>query len=184
MTAPAALGTGAEPDPGPPADDSDDSDNEGARGMGPLGITVMTVAILVIAVGVSAIITHGFRTKTRVAYQVPAVFTLQPGQCFNSGHNDINLTLRPCSTPHEAEVFATFPVIGSSWPGDAALQAEAQSGCTARISGYMNPGLAATSLDQEYIYPDKVAWAGGVRTIICDVRSSDGPITGSVRQSP
>jgi hypothetical protein len=180
MTAAATVGTGAEPDPGPPADDAHD---DGARGMGPLGITAMIVAILVIAVGVSAVITHGFRTKTRVAYRVPAVFRLQPGQCFNSGHNDINLTLRPCSTPHEAEVFATFPVIGSTWPGDAALQAEAQTGCTVRISGYMNPELATTALDQEYIYPDKVAWLGGVRTIICDVRSSDGPITGSVRQS-
>lgn len=207
MSAPVALGTGAEPDPELPentdlelsaadaglelpaadadfelpADDMELAAGQTARGMGPLGTIVMIIAILVIAVGVVDIVTHGFRQKTKLAYQVPAVFKLQPGDCFNSGQNGIDLTLRSCSTPHDAEVFATFPVIASSWPGAAALQAEAHSGCTSRIAGYMNPQLAANALDQEYIYPDQVAWKGGVRTVICDVRSSTGPITGSVR---
>jgi hypothetical protein len=47
----------------------------------------------------------------------------------------------------------------------------------------MNPALAVNALDQEYFYPDKVAWAAGVRTVICDVASLSGPITGSVRSS-
>jgi hypothetical protein len=157
---------------------------ESERRTSPLALIAMIVAVLVIAVGVFAIVTHGFRPKVKIAYQVPAVFKLRPGDCFNSqsGQNGIDFTLRACSTPHEAEVFATFPAVGSGWPGDAALQAEAQTGCTARIAGYMNPALAANALDQEYIYPDAVAWQAGVRTVICDVRSLSGPITGSVRQ--
>jgi hypothetical protein len=157
---------------------------ESERRTSPLALIAMIVAVLVIAVGVFAIVTHGFRPKVKIAYQVPAVFKLRPGDCFNSqsGQNGIDFTLRACSTPHEAEVFATFPAVGSGWPGDAALQAEAETGCTARIAGYMNPALAANALDHEYIYPDAVAWQAGVRTVICDVRSLSGPITGSVRQ--
>jgi Septum formation len=201
MTAPATTGTGAEPDPEVPAvpqpepdlaaaPDEDENEDEyryedetPERRMSPLAIITMIVAILVIAAGVGAVATHSFlRKKTKLTYQVPAVFKLRAGDCFNSGQNGINLTLRSCSTPHDAEVFATFPVIASSWPGDTALRTEAQSGCAARVAGYMNPALAANSFDQEYLYPDKVAWQAGVRTVICDVRSSAGPITGSVRQ--
>jgi hypothetical protein len=198
MAAPATTGTGAEPEPDVPvvsqlepalAAPQDEEQHEDQyedqapeRRMSPLAVIAMIVAILVIAGGVGAVLTHGFRQKTKLAYQVPAVFKLRPGDCFNSGQNGINLTLRSCSTPHDAEVFATFPVIASSWPGDAALQAEAQSGCTSRVAGYMNLALATNALDQEYIYPDKVAWRAGIRSIICDVRSSVGPITGSVRQ--
>lgn len=172
MAAPATLGTGAEPDP------------EEERRMHPAVVIVMIVAVLAAAVGVAAYVTHGFKLKTKVAYQVPAVFELRQGDCFN-GRNDIGITLGACSSPHQAEVFATFPAIGpATWPGDLALQTQAESGCASRLAGYMKPDLAANALDQEFIYPDAVAWQAGVRTVICDVRSQDGPITGSVRQAP
>lgn len=165
MTAPATLGAGAE------------------HRLRPVAVIVLIIAGLAAAVGVAAYVTHGFKQKTKVTYQVPAVFNLRQGDCFN-GQNDIGITIRACSSPHAAEVFATFPAIGpAAWPGDVALQAQAESGCTSRLAGYMNPDLAANALGQEFIYPDAVAWQAGVRTVICDVRSQDGPITGSVRQA-
>jgi Septum formation len=182
MTAPARLGTGADPDPEEPAGQDEAVDFEERR-MHPAAVIVMIVAVLAAAVGVAAYVTHGFKPKTKVAYQVPAVFKLRQGDCFN-GQNGIGITIRACSSPHEAEVFATFPAIGpAAWPGDMALQNQAESGCGSRLAGYMNPDLAANALDQEFIYPDAVAWQAGVRTVICDVRSQDGPITGSVRQA-
>ncbi|HZR49201.1 MAG TPA: septum formation family protein [Streptosporangiaceae bacterium] len=148
--------------------------------MHPVAVVVMTIAVLAAAVAAAAYVTHGFKLRTKVAYQVPPVFELRPGDCFN-GQNDIGVTPRSCSSPHQAEVFATFRAIGPSiWPGDMALQAQAESGCSSRLAGYMSPDLA---LDQEFVYPDAVAWRAGVRTVVCDVRSQDGPITGSVRQA-
>jgi hypothetical protein len=47
----------------------------------------------------------------------------------------------------------------------------------------MSPVLATSALAQEYVYPDSVAWKAGIRTIVCDVRSLSGPITGSVRKN-
>lgn len=178
MTAPVAAGTGAEPEPSRRAYQEA---NPPRRRMGPLGVVATVTAVLAVAAGVFEYVNHTVHARTKVAYQVSAVFKLRPGECFNSGHNGIDLTLRSCSTPHDAEVFAWFTVPGSAWPGDTALKTKAESGCTSRLAGYMNPALATTALDQEYIYPDALAWRAGVHTVICDVRSAAGPITGSVR---
>jgi hypothetical protein len=158
-------------------------DLPGRRGVGLLAVIAGVLAIALVAAGVFAVVTHAFKPKTKVAYQVPAVFKLRPGDCFNSGQNDPVGSVLPCSSSHTSEVFATFPLTDSSWPGNATVQARAQAGCTARIAGYMNPELAATSFDQEYVYPDQLAWKAGVRMVICEVRSTYGPITGSVRES-
>ena len=203
MTAPAPMGTGAEPEPEGPAAakldperaqsplverdlaeiDAPEFHREPEHGMNPVPVIVAAIVVLALAVGVFAYLTHGFKKRTKVAYQVPAVFNLRPGDCFNHYHNGIGTSPMPCPSPHEAEVFATFPATGSHWPGTPALRRQAQTGCQARIGGYMNPALAVNALDQEYFYPDKVAWAAGVRTIICDVTSISGSITGSVHSS-
>jgi len=80
-------------------------------------------------------------------------------------------------------VFATFSLAGSSWPGSAAVQQQVASGCQNKIAGYLNPALLNAGLTQEYIYPDQTAWKAGVRTAICEVSSSTGPLTGSVRSA-
>ena len=198
MAAPAPPGTGAQPEPEESAEldviaplqehaalqePAGDEIAEPEQHMSPIIVIMMIIAILAIATGLLAVVTHGFRTKTRVVYHVPAVFTLRPGDCFDSGPNDVSITPRSCSTPHDAEVFATFHTTGTIWPGDATLRAQAASGCAARVSGYMSPVLATTALAQEYVYPDSVAWKAGIRTIVCDVRSLSGPLTGSVRTS-
>jgi len=85
---------------------------------------------------------------------------------------------------HDAEVFATFALTGSRYPGAAGLQARAQQGCGARLSGYLNPQLSANSLAQSYVYPGAGAWSAGERTVVCTVRSTSGPLVGSVRSAP
>lgn len=129
-----------------------------------------------------AVVTHGFRPKTIVTYRPAAVFGLRPGDCINSGGNGLAVTRLACATPHDAEVFATFSLTGSSWPGAAVVRQEAGNGCASRISGYLNPQLATAVLTQEYVYPDQSAWKAGERAVVCEVRSSSGQLTGSVRE--
>ena len=50
-----------------------------------------------------------------------------------------------------------------------------------RLGGYLDPQLAAADLTQEYVYPNQAAWQAGERTVVCEVRSSSGRLTGSVR---
>ena len=146
-----------------------------------VGVIFGVIALVAVAVGVLAVVTHGFHRKTVVTYRPAAVFALRPGECLDSGTSGLSFTLLACSKPHDAEVFARFALTGSSWPGSTAVQQEAGNGCAGRLGGYLNPQLASAGLAQEYIYPNQSALQAGERTVVCEVRSPTGPLTGSVR---
>jgi hypothetical protein len=113
---------------------------------------------------------------------LPSVFRLQVGNCVNSGTDGISSpTAVPCGQPHDAEVYARFALAGHNWPGGAAIGAQARQGCTARLGGYLNPQLATTVLAESYVFPDQGAWNAGERAVICEIRSTAGKLTGSVR---
>jgi hypothetical protein len=142
---------------------------------------VLVVIALAVAGGALYVTTHGFRPKTVVTYRPAAVYGLRAGECLNSSQNGLSVTILSCATPHEAEVFATFSLTGSSWPGDSAIQQQAGNGCTDRIGSYLNPQLLNAGLIQQYVYPNQDAWQAGVRTVVCEVSSASGPLSGSVR---
>jgi Septum formation len=149
-------------------------------------ITVGVVTLLVVlaaTAGVLAVTTHGFRPKTVVTYRPAAVYGLRAGECINSSPNGLSFTRLSCAAPHQAEVFATFSLTGSSWPGSAAVQQQASDGCTSRLASYLNPQLLNAGLVQQFVYPNRDAWQAGVRTVVCEVSSTAGPLSGSVRGS-
>lgn len=142
-----------------------------------LGFLVAAAAIVGGAIAIVGSLTHGFKKPVVIHYKKSAVFSLKTGQCIDP--NGQTATIVSCSTPHDAEVFATFELPGSKWPGTAAVGTAASSGCSTRLSGYLNPQLAV-SLASTYIYPDSVAWQAGTRTVVCEVRATKGQLTGSV----
>jgi len=167
----------AEPEPAGHADE--------ARAVRPLAVAAAVVGIIAlvgVALAVLAVVTHGFRPKTIVTYRTAAVFKLRPGDCINSSPNGLSVSVRSCATPHDAEVFATFSLTRSSWPGSAVVQQEAGNGCMSRVAGYVNPAFVNAGFAEEYVYPDQDAWQAGVRTVVCEIRASSGQLTGSVRQ--
>jgi hypothetical protein len=150
------------------------------HGMAMAGLFLSAAWVVVgAAIGTVGVLTHGFHKPVTVKYQESAVFKLREGDCVDSPNGTL-VSVLPCSTPHEAEVFATFALPGSRWPGTAAIASEASSGCVSRLTAYLNPQLAI-SLSQSFVYPNQVAWTGGTRTVICEVRASRGQLTGSVR---
>jgi hypothetical protein len=142
------------------------------------GFVLLAAAIVGGAIAIVGSVTHGFKKPVKITYKKSPVFSLKTGDCFDPRGQ--SYTLVSCDSPHLAEVFATFTLTGTKWPGDAAVQAAASSGCASRLSGYLNPQLAI-SLSSTYVYPDSVAWQAGTRTVICEVRASSGELTGSVR---
>ena len=189
---PAATGPltleAAVPEPSPPAPGESvpaevpAGERRGVSRLAVAGVILVLVAVAA-AAAVLVVATHGFRHKTVVTYRPAAVFSLRAGDCLNSSPNGLSVTILSCATPHQAEVFATFSLTGSSWPGEAAAQQQASSGCANRIAGYLNPQLLNAGLTQQYVYPDQEAWQAGVRTVVCEVSSASGPLSGSVRNS-
>ena len=161
-----------------------DAAEEQSRDVSPLavvGIILGVLALVAVAVGALAVITHGFRPKTVITYKPAAVFGLRPGECVNSTGNGLNVTVLSCATPHDAEVFATYSLPAGAWPGASAVQQDAGDGCASRLDSYLNPQLATAALTQEYVYPNQAAWQVGERTVVCEIRSVSGQLTGSVR---
>ena len=154
------------------------------RDVGPLavvGIIVGVIALVGVAAGVLAMVTHGFKPKTVVTYRPAAIYGLRPGQCVNAGSTSLSFTLVSCTSPHDAEVFARFSLPATAWPGSSAVRQQASDGCASRLSGYLNPKFASIGLNQQYVYPNQDAWLAGQRTVVCEVSSGNGPLTGSVR---
>jgi Septum formation len=142
------------------------------------GFLILGAAIVGGAIAIVGSVTHGFKKPVKITYKKSPVFSLKTGDCFDPRGQ--SYTLVSCDSPHVAEVFATFTLTGTKWPGDAAVQAAASSGCASRLTEYLNPQLAI-SVSSTYVYPDSVAWQAGTRTVICEVRASSGQLTGSVR---
>lgn len=169
--------------PGPGADQENRA-SERSRDVGPLavvGIIIGVIALVGVAAGVLAMVTHGFKPKTVVSYRPAAVFGLRPGQCINSGSSSLSYTVISCTSPHDAEVFARFSLPAAAWPGSSAVRQEAGDACASRLGGYLNPQLATIGLTQEYVYPNRDAWEADQRTVVCEVSSGNGQLTGSVR---
>ena len=142
------------------------------------GFVIVAAAIVGGAVAIVGSVTHGFKKPVKVTYKKSAVFSLKTGDCFDPQGQSYKLV--SCNAPHTAEVFATFALSGTTWPGNSAASAAASSGCATRLTGYLNPQLSV-SLASTYVYPDATAWQAGTRTVICEVRAASGELTGSVR---
>jgi len=159
---------------------------ESRRDVRPLrvaGLILGIIALVGVAAGVLAVLTHGFRPKTvvTVTYRPPAVFGLQPGQCVDTGSDALKVTVLSCTRPHDAEVFAVYSLPATAWPGASTVEADAGDGCANRFDSYIDPQLAGASLTQQYVYPNQAAWQAGERTVVCEVSAVNGQLTGSVR---
>ena len=81
--------------------------------------------------------------------------------------------LVPCGEPHMAEVFATFPLAGSAYPGDAEANRFGLGGCRERLPAYVGPAQAET-YDITFAYPTPDSWRLGDRNVRCLLLDDDG----------
>jgi putative regulator of septum formation len=149
-----------------------------------IALVAATGAAAVVAAAVIAVLLVHRPPRAHVAANPlrATVFGLRPGQCFDSNPNGIaGAHAVPCARPHDGEIYGAFRVAGPRWPGAAALRSQAQSGCQRRLAGYLNPQLATSGLAETYAYPNQGAWAAGEHMVSCEIRGTQGKLTGSVR---
>ena len=80
------------------------------------GFVIIAAAIVGGAIAIVGSVTHGFKKPVKVTYKKSAVFSLKTGDCLDpSGQS---YTLVSCDSPHQAEVYATFALSGTKWPGE------------------------------------------------------------------
>jgi hypothetical protein len=91
--------------------------------------------------------------------------------------------VQPCSTPHTIEAYATFDLSGSSYPGDAKVSDQAESGCATRFAAFVGRAYDDSGLELYYLHPTSQSWRlVDDREVVCLVESPT-PVTGTLRNS-
>lgn len=98
------------------------------------------------------------------------VFSLTVGDCFNdpdtlSEVSDVEMV--ECSEPHDNEVYATYDIAGSDFPGQDAVQADAAEGCVDRFEAYVGRDFMSSSLNVSALTPTDQSWGQGDREVVC-----------------
>jgi hypothetical protein len=158
-----------------------------ARRGSPLAVTLTAIigVLAVAAVVTAVIVTHRQHQAKAPTHPLRGtIFQLRSRQCMNSGPNGTAVAhVIPCAQPHDAEIYGTVRVAGSSWPGAAVLGKDARQGCQSRLNGFLNQQLPPTNVTELYVFPNRGAWAVGGRSVICEFRGVQGKLTGPVRAS-
>lgn len=112
------------------------------------------------------------------------VFTIQVGDCLNDADAAEEVTevpLVPCAEPHDSEVYASIIVTGEEFPGQAAVQEEAETGCRADFESFVGVPYLDSIYDFSYYFPTEASWGGGDREILCVIYDPAGqPVTGTL----
>ncbi len=161
------------------------------KGLAVAGLVLsgLWVAGFVLLVVIAALATPQRSSTTGQVTQqgTASVFSLRTGDCFqNPGSQAVVTTVAvvPCTQAHNAQVFAQFPATGgSTYPGLAALKAQARQGCRARIRTNVNRSLVTNSMTIQFLYPESDSWASGQRTIRCLIVDSSADLTTSLMAS-
>lgn len=160
------------------------------KGLAIAGISLSGVWILLVAVAVAGAIIQPSTPKGLSPGGSPgaasvSVFSLTAGECFDNpaGASTVtDVSVMPCSRPHNAQIFATFNLHGSSnfdYPGQGTVRQLATNGCNARINADLDKPKLTNLMSIRFIFPTVGSWLTGHRTVACmivnptpDLRSS------------
>jgi hypothetical protein len=159
---------------------------EGGKGLAVSALVISGLwVLLIVAIGVLVLV-FGASSSDRdptgeiTAPGSVAVDELRVGDCLAGLPHEGRVRdadTVPCSTPHRAQVYATFTLPKGDYPGDEQVAAQAEEGC----------GDRATDLDSDdeklglyLLYPRRANWSLGDRAVICIAEAKNGTMKGSL----
>ena len=98
------------------------------------------------------------------------VFSLAVGDCFNNSTTSGEISsveMVDCAESHDNEVYATFEVPGSTYPGQTAVQLDADNGCYDRFEGYVDRDYESSAFGFSHLTPTSASWDQGDREVVC-----------------
>jgi len=116
-----------------------------------------------------------------------SVFGLITGDCFDTesiqeGGGEQTVDVIDCSLPHDNEVFHLFDMDDGDFPGDDAVETDANEGCVAQFEAYVGIGYDDSAIYVRAFYPSVDTWADGDREVVCMLYDPDGEkFEGSMR---
>jgi hypothetical protein len=119
------------------------------------------------------------------------VFELVVGDCFDDGDMVLgeleeigDVPLVDCSAPHDNEVYAVVTVDGEVFPGEGAIQAQADEVCFDAFDPFVGLDYESSALDFGWLVPTADSWEMGDRVVACfvyryDLAKVSGTLEGS-----
>ena len=160
---------------------------QGGRGMAIAGLVLSGVWVLAITgLVVVAVASSPDRNDSGQITSGGSVSAtaLQTGDCVNDLKDTtslLSLPAVPCTQAHEGEVFAVFDLPAGPYPGADAVDRQATSQCSDRITAYSPTAGTDGTYNLFLVYPREQDWAGGDREIACVAVSGVGTTTGSIK---
>ena len=116
-------------------------------------------------------------------------FQLAVGDCYNDESTYETEVTRvpgvPCSEPHDNEVYATFDLTVSEYPGEERVWELAEEGCLRRFEAFVGKSYDESILDFMTLVPSEGSWKErDDREVVCAAYHMElEKLTGSVRNS-
>ena len=170
---------------------------EGGKGMAIAGIVLGAVSLLFFG-GLALLGVLSADDDPYAAPDVPAasadpaqgaadpvdIGDLTEGACYDDGEEDFEAIEQPCTSAHDGEVFSTLVLPPRDFPGDRAVQDEAQDSCDREFAKYVGIDVHSSRLETDVLYPDRTMWEDGYRDVMCLAYGPDGDqLTGTVKGS-
>lgn len=97
-----------------------------------------------------------------------SAFDLEVGDCLNLPAADefSDVTLVPCTDPHDAEVMLNYDATMTEFSEDA-IYAEAEQRCAAEFQSYVGSDPATSKYYFNYFTPLEAGWVDGDRVVTC-----------------
>jgi hypothetical protein len=153
------------------------------RGLAIAGLAVSAAWVLLVAfvvvVGVASSADRDSAGRITDAGSV-GTGSLRAGDCLRDVPPEVHGSLDavPCDRPHRVQVVATFTLPGGAYPGQAAVEGTAASGCDERLTTGLTERIDDGELETAYLYPLAESWRFGDREVVCLVSSVGGPMVG------
>jgi hypothetical protein len=99
------------------------------------------------------------------------------GTCFNDFGTP---KVVDCAQPHDGELVGVETLSGDTYPGETAVQNQADDRCGKLLDSYLSEEAAQEDQGIYYAYPTASSWLTGDREIICALTGQDNAkLTGS-----
>lgn len=110
---------------------------------------------------------------------------MEAEHCYSNFREDTrDVEETSCNSPHDFEVFHTFPLTQAARPSDAELSELVQTQCEAAYEDYAGIPSGSSTLAITRAMPSQQSWDEGRRLALCMAQSKDGSkLSQSVKNS-